>query len=128
MFMLLVPLVIIFENKPIGRGNNIAGSGVPRLAEGSGANAQFNQPRNIVIDAIGNLYVADANNHKLEEITPAGVVTTFAGTTAGYADGPGTTTKFKDPESIAIDAAGNFMLGIVIIIKSEKLLKLCTNW
>jgi hypothetical protein len=38
-----------------------------------------------------------------------------------YADGPGTTTKFKDPESIAIDAAGNFTLGIVIIIKSEKI-------
>jgi hypothetical protein len=35
--------------------------------EGSGANAQFNQPRNIVIDAIGNLYVADETIIELED-------------------------------------------------------------
>lgn len=68
----------------------------------------FNQPTGICIDATGNAYVADAGNHVIRKIDPAGNVTTFAGSgTVGNLDGTGTAASFDTPEGIAIDAAGN---------------------
>jgi sugar lactone lactonase YvrE len=50
------------------------------FADGQGASAKFNQPAGIAVDASGNVYVADAGNHVVRKITPAGTVTTVAGT------------------------------------------------
>jgi hypothetical protein len=48
--------------------------------DGSGTNAYFNSPRALIIDTNGDLLVADTGNHAIRKVTPAGVVTTFAGT------------------------------------------------
>jgi sugar lactone lactonase YvrE len=84
-----------------------AGSGTRGLAEGPAATAMFSLPRDVVFDAGGNLYVAELTNARIRKITPAGNVTTFAGTTAGYTDGPAATAQFRAPYGMAIDANGN---------------------
>lgn len=71
--------------------------------------ARFYNPGAVALDSAGNVYVADTLNHTIRKITSAGVVTTFAGV-AGYSgsvDGIGTAARFKSPEGIAVDSAGN---------------------
>lgn len=88
----------------------LAGS-TPGFADGAGAVAQFNSPVAVVTDASGNVYVTDTNNHKIRKITPDGVVSTFAGSTQGYADDTGDAAQFNKPTGVAMDATGNLYLG-----------------
>lgn len=68
----------------------------------------FNQPTGIVLDKAGNIYIADAGNHKIRKIAINGDVTDFAGSGAvGTKDGQGTAATFDTPEGIAIDNSGN---------------------
>jgi streptogramin lyase len=83
-----------------------AGTGTSGSANGTGTNASFSFPRGITIDLAGNLYVADASNHRIRKITSGGVVSTFAGTTSGYLDGTGTNAQFNSPWGIAVDSGG----------------------
>lgn len=89
-----------------------AGSGVSGFADGTGTAAQFGHAPDLVVDAAGNIYVADAsNNFRVRKITPAGVVTTVAGNgVSGYADGTGTSASFSMLLGIAIDGNGNIYL------------------
>ncbi|HET9709747.1 MAG TPA: hypothetical protein VFP39_15715, partial [Gemmatimonadales bacterium] len=58
----------------------------------------------------------DTFNYVIRKITPAGSVTTLAGTagTPGFVNGPGQSAKFAYPQSIAIDADGNLYVGDVL--------------
>ncbi|MCY1508989.1 NHL repeat protein [compost metagenome] len=86
----------------------LAGSSPRGFADGTGPAAKFGRGYNIAIDASGNLYVADSENHRIRMITPAGVVSTFAGTgTPGAADGPRDSATLSDPRGVAVDADGN---------------------
>jgi len=78
-------------------------------ADGTGNGARFNFPEGLAVDASGNVYVADSGNSSIRKVTPAGVVTTFAGFTGsgGAADGTGNTARFNTPTGIAIDTDGN---------------------
>jgi sugar lactone lactonase YvrE len=69
-----------------------------------GTAAKFNLPAGIAADGRGNLYVADAGNHRIRKIVIAtGEVTTLAGDgTADYADGTGTAAQFNQPTGIAL--------------------------
>ncbi len=77
--------------------------------DGTGAAARFNAPLGVATDVNGNVYVADTSNHTIRKITPAGVVTTLAGTagTSGSADGTGAAASFYSPRSVATDTSGN---------------------
>jgi sugar lactone lactonase YvrE len=88
--------------------STLAGTGVEGYADGSAQNAQFNIPTGLAVDANINIYVADSKNHAIRRITPNGIVVLWAGDlTPGFADGLSTIAKFKNPECIAIDVAGN---------------------
>ncbi|MCL2314179.1 MAG: IPT/TIG domain-containing protein [Proteobacteria bacterium] len=91
-------------------GNGPTGQAKGSHVDGTGMDARFNHPVGIVIDAEGNLYVADSNNSLIRKLTPAGVTTTFAGSTPGHVDGLGMDAQFKYPAGIAIDAGGNLYI------------------
>ena len=78
-------------------------------SDGSGSAASFDGPWGIAVDSGGNVYVSDSLNHTLRKITPAGVVTTLAGSAgvAGYSDGTGALARFDGPQGLCIDTAGN---------------------
>ena len=104
---------LVISNSPVtGPGllkyvSTIAGRSVGGYADGQGTNASFFSPRGIAIGSNGNLYVADLYNHRIRKITPTGVVSTIAGSSAGYADGEGTVAKFNRPYGIAVDSSDN---------------------
>ena len=85
-----------------------AGSGIYGATDGTGSLASFNNPTGLAVDAVGNVFVADSNNNKIRKITPAGVVSTFAGSGVYSAiDGTGTAATFAYPSSVAVDGADN---------------------
>ncbi len=78
--------------------------------DGSGAAASFNNPRGLVVDRAGNIYVADRDNNTIRKVTPQGVVTTIAGLApsraAGFVDGDLAKARFNHPSGIAVTADG----------------------
>lgn len=91
-----------------GAVTTLAGSTTGGYADGAGAAALFSQPAGVAIDGNGNAYVADAGNHAIRKITPAGQVCTVAGTgSSGYVDGAGAQAKFNMPVGVTVDRQGN---------------------
>ncbi len=100
---------IVREITPAGVVTTFAGNGNQASVDGAGTAASFNYPSSIAIDGVGNLYVTDENSNKIRKITPAGVVSTYAGTGAsGSSNGAALTqASFWLPHGIAVDGAGN---------------------
>ena len=92
-----------------GQVVTIAGvADVSGSTNGAVLSSTFKEPFGILKDKAGNIYVADQGNNIIRKITPAGVVSTFAGTGApGSANGAGTAASFYHPSALAIDASGN---------------------
>ena len=67
----------------------------------------------MAVDQAGNLYIADGANNVVRKVTPAGYISTYAGTgTAGYSgDGSaGTSAELSAPWGVALDASGNLYI------------------
>lgn len=94
---------------PTAEVTTFAGSGTFGDADGTGLAASFSSPTGVAVDSSGNVYVADAWTSTIRKITPAAVVTTFAGSSGvnGYADGTGSAARFNSPTGVATDIAGN---------------------
>jgi len=91
----------------------VAGSGSAGFSGDGGpaTSAQFNNLISVAVDAAGNMYVADFNNHRLRKVDAVtGMVTTIAGTgTAGFSGdgGPAINALINNPSDVFVDAAGN---------------------
>jgi sugar lactone lactonase YvrE len=99
---------LIRKITPDGVATTLAGSTSRGSSDGKGSEASFYQPYGVAVDVSGNVYVADAYNNMIRKITPDGVVTTLAGSTAsGSSDGKGAAASFHLPSALALDASGN---------------------
>lgn len=96
---------------PDGTVSTLAGlAGVFGSADGTNCAARFFEPEGIAFDG-RNLFVADAGNHAIREISPAGtnwVVSTVAGWPGnfGNADSSGIAARFFYPAGLAIGTNG----------------------
>lgn len=106
---------------PEGVVTTLAGS-TNGSTDGAGTDAKFGYgEKGLTIDTSGNIFVADSVNHRIRKITPAGIVSTFAGSTEGYADGIGTAAKFYYPSGIATDVAGNIYVADKVNVRIRKI-------
>lgn len=95
---------------PVGVVSTLAGSaGEGGSADGAGSAARFMNPQGVAVDASGNVYVVDSENHTIRKITPGGIVSTLAGSAGerGRADGAGSVARFYRPAGIVVGASGN---------------------
>jgi hypothetical protein len=91
---------------PAGVVTTVAGSGAPGFMNGAAAGAEFLDPPAVAVDPMDNIFVGDAFNYKIREIT-TGMVSTFAGTTVGESNGSAASAQFDSPTWLAIDGSEN---------------------
>ena len=93
----------------------VAGTGA-RGSSGDGGKATAARlfgPQGLAVDASGNLYIADTQNQRIRRVTPAGVITTVAGSGAkGFAGdgGPAVRAELASPVAVAADTAGGLVI------------------
>lgn len=94
----------VYELSPAGVFTVLAGSGAPAYQDGPAAKASFVYASAVAIDARGDILVVDEASQRIRMISPAGIVSTIAGSgTAADKDGNGTAASFNNPHGIAVD-------------------------
>ena len=101
---------------PDGVITTIAGNGAsPTFGgdDGPAGKALLSVSYGVAVDAVGNLYIADSSNFRLRRVSPAGTITTIAGTgsSSDSGDGGPATSAGVFPNSVAVDSAGNVYIG-----------------
>ncbi len=87
-----------------------SGDGGPATA------AQLYHPMSVAVDGGGNVYILDSRSERVRKVTPAGIISTIAGTgDYGYSGdgGPATAAQIGTPSGIAIDGNGNIYVADV---------------
>jgi uncharacterized protein (TIGR03437 family) len=104
---------------PAGIITTVAGGALLPGFSGDGGRAvgaALNFPGGVAVDAPGNLYIADMNNHRIRKVDTAGTITTVAGNgTKGFSGdgGPATAAAlnlFGTHAGLAVDTAGNLYI------------------
>jgi len=97
----------------------VAGNGVRGSTGDGGPATQASMfiPIRCAVDSVNNLYIADQGGQKIRKVTPAGIISTVAGTgngqgvgTQGSFSGDGglaTSADLNNPTAVAVDSAGN---------------------
>ena len=104
---------------PEGIITTVAGNGTSGYSGdgGTAIGAQLRGPEGVAVDASGNLYIADAADHRIRKVSPGGIITTVAGNGAtghGFGpwgdDGPAAGANLAGPRGVAVDASGNLYI------------------
>ncbi len=95
--------------------NVLAGTGLASYSGdgGSSATAQLDNPSSVALDTAGNLYIADTRNHRIRKVTPAGIISTVAGSgVKGFSGDRGAAVgaQLNSPQGIAVDPNGNLLI------------------
>jgi RHS repeat-associated protein len=83
---------------------------------GAATNAHLDDPLSLGLDSAGNLYIADANNNRIQKVAAGtGTITTVAGSATGTSGSSGdgglaTSALLQDPAGIAVDGAGDLFI------------------
>ena len=85
----------------------------PGYADGPCEYALFDTPRQIILTAENDLFLADSNNHVIRKITQDGVVSTVIGQAGmtGNQDGTPEVALFNEPFGVAVDTDGTIYIG-----------------
>jgi sugar lactone lactonase YvrE len=96
------------EISTLGVVSTLAGASIhPGSSDGMGPAAQFNSPLGVAVSP-GGVFVADAANNTIRNVSVSGVATTVAGLgSTGYSNGPSNLARFLSPSGVAVDAGGN---------------------
>ena len=102
-----------------GMITTVAGTGNTSGYAGDGGmatSAKLYTPTDICVDAQGNLFIADKDNHCIRKVDVSGIITTIAGLGGslnyGFTGDGGiaTTAKLNKPQSVSVDATGNIYI------------------
>ena len=93
----------------------VAGNGTAAYSGDGGAatNASLSYPSGVAVDASGNLFIADRDNHCIRQVDTNGLITTVAGIGAQGYSGDGaaaTNASLSYPSAVAVDASGNLLI------------------
>ena len=93
----------------------VAGSGSAGYSGdgGTATNAHLHNPCGVALDAMGNLYLADALNNRIRKVDTNGIITTVAGNGSPTYSGDGgtaTNASLHGPTGVALDAFGNLYI------------------
>ena len=105
-FLFALPTAAQFLIQTIA-GSSFCGDG------GIAVSALLIQPEGVVFDGAGNLYVADANDHRVRKVDAQGFITTLAGTgVPGFSGdgGPAGSAQLNRPYGLSLDAAGDLFI------------------
>jgi len=111
-------LGLVMRVSPRGVLTVMAGTGKKDFSGDSGpaTSATLNSPGGVVVDAVGNLYIADTMNNRVRMVAPNGTIRTVAGTggiaapAAPNGDGGAATSAYVEPEKVCVDTAGNLFV------------------
>jgi sugar lactone lactonase YvrE len=95
-----------------GNIQTVAGTGIAGFSGDGGPSrtARIFLPAGIAIDSSHNLFFADSGNNRIRKISPAGIITTIAGTgVVGFSGdgGQATAAMVNEPYGLSLDATGN---------------------
>ncbi|MGW0335302.1 NHL domain-containing protein [Streptomyces sp. NPDC003011] len=98
-----------------GKISTVAGTGAAGFSgdNGPAASAQLNGPHEVEVDAAGDLYIADASNHRIRKVTADGKISTVAGTGAagfGGDGGPAISAQLNIPVGVVADSSGTLYI------------------
>lgn len=98
-------------NTTTGVITSIAGTGSSGSSGDGGpaTAATFQGVSGIAIDKFGNIFLSENKGHRIRKIDPAGIISTYAGSIAGFGGdgGPATAAKITSPNEVAVDTFGN---------------------
>ena len=93
-----------------GVGDSI---GSPYSGDGGPATAAHINPNGVAVDDIGNIYIADFDNNRIEVVDTFGIIHSIAGTgTSGFSgdNGPASAAKISHPRNVRLDPCGNLFV------------------
>lgn len=80
---------------------------------GQAINASLNVPSGLAVDSMGNLFIADQENHRIRKVSTNGTISTVAGTgIPGFSgdSGPATKAMLNVPVGLVVDSSGNLYI------------------